>query len=210
MYYQMERAKRWVLRSPGGMALGLLLSGMLTGMNDARAASSLNLTFKYTVMQGTCTLDVPANLPMSDVTDTGKAVGKNWIYLNKKSLTVTLSNCDGIASPTTRPAIKLVTPPVATTGSADRKTKIFTSSSNKTGLGVVLSDGTLMDGNAGNLVTLSGLDAFVNLGGLNTVATNQTKQLNVALACGTAADCSGANLVAGAGDVSIQFAFVYH
>jgi len=131
------------------------------------------------------------------------------MYLNRKTMNVTLSNCSGSASPATRPAIKLLAP-LATTGSVARKAKIFTSAANNTGLGVVLSEEPLVDGNDDILVTASGEGAFVNLGALNTAAANQTKQLHVALACGTVEDCAGANLVAGSGEVSIQFAFVYH
>lgn len=190
--------------------ISLVVALFWTTSGVAQTGNHVELTFKYKVLQGTCDLSVPSTIPMGDVSELSSAREKNWVYLNKSSLPITLSNCVGRGAGGTRPAIKLIAPPVATTGSGERTKKIFTSATNKTGLGIVLSDGMLTNGNSANLVTLSGVDGFVDLGGVNAVAHDQLKKLNVALACGTASDCSGANLQAGSGNVSIQFAFVYH
>lgn len=199
------------------MTLGglLMLAAFLaTGMHPARAADAptnkLTLTFKYTVVQGTCTLNVPATLDMGEITDAGQAIGKNWVFLNKKDLTVTLSDCTGTASPSTRPAILLLSPPRATTGSAARQKYLAARGNGTSGFGVVLAqqDKVLTDGKVDSLVPLD--NPYIDIGALNTVAQNGPVTLKVALACGDATDCVTTNMAPDADTVSIAFAFKYH
>lgn len=176
-------------------------------------ANSIELTFRYSVLQGTCTLDVPSTLPFGSVETATSAIGKNWFFLNTKKLNVILKDCSGRGASGTRPAIKLINPSMATSGSAARKSSLFTSSSNKSGFGVVLSDGTLSNGSAANLVKVEtgSTDAFIYLGAENTAYTGSGIILNAAIACGDASDCAGGNLKPANNEtVSLQFAFVYH
>lgn len=202
------------------MTLGglLMLAAFLaTGMHPARAADAptnkLTLTFKYTVVQGTCTLNVPATLDMGKITDAGQAIGKDWVFLNKRDLTVTLSDCTGTASPATRPAIQLLQLPAAATGSAARKQYLAVPENGTSGFGVVLAQKGKEPTNGGvtGLVPLDHPDAtYIDIGAPNTVAQNGPVTLKVALACGDATDCVTTNMAPDADTVSIAFAFKYH
>ena len=197
-------------RFAGAVMLIMLLTSMLI-YSTSVTANALDLTFKYTVVQGTCELNVDPSVKFGNASKASEIIGQNWRFINETTFNITLTNCSGVASPSTQPAIKLFNYQMATNGSSERKTKIFTSSDNNTGLGVVLSENAFTDGNNGNLITtVAGTDAFINIGNKNTIAQNSQKKINAALACGSASDCSAANLSSGNASVNIQFAFVYH
>ena len=206
---QNEQRRRTTSLIQGGILI--LAACAVTALRPAQAGNSVNLTFRYTVVQGTCTLNVPATLPMGTIDNPESAVGKNWVFLNPKTLDVTLSDCQGDPLGSTRPAIKL-TAPVATSGSADRQKYLATSATGSSGFGVVIAKKGLapVTGSVSNLTPLTSGDAYIDLGALNTTAQNGTTTLNVALACGAAADCAVNNLSAGTDKVSIRFEFAYH
>lgn len=207
---QTEQCRRVMTLTLGGVLM--LAAFLATGMHPARAADNnkLTLTFKYTVVQGTCTLNVPATLDMGNIANAGQAINKDWVFLNKRDLTVTLSDCTGTASPTTRPAIQLLHPPAATTGSAARKQYLAAPANGTSGFGVVLAQPgkTPTDGGVAGLVPLD--NPYIDIGALNTVAQNGPVTLKVALACGEKADCAVSKMAAATDTVSIQFAFKYH
>ncbi|WP_199101254.1 hypothetical protein, partial [Erwinia sp. OLMDSP33] len=118
------------------------------------------LQFNYTVVQGTCTVAADPTVVWSaaDLATVNGAVGQNWVMLAPKTLTVTLSNCNGAADASTRPALKL-TGTTATDGSTNRQKYIITAGTNTTGFGVVVS-GTVgtnpANGATNDLVAMSG------------------------------------------------------
>lgn len=83
-----------------------------------------------------------------------------------------------------------------------------------TGLGMVMTqkDGTLTDGQTTNLIPLTGTSTPVDIdtaGGAPAYG-GSTVNFNVALACGVAADCTGAKIHSGSDTMTLTLTFGYH
>ncbi|WP_235424260.1 fimbrial protein [Citrobacter koseri] len=176
-------------------------------------ANDVQLTFTYTVVQGTCDVNAPGSLqlgPPEGVSDAGSLSGQNWKFLHPTPLTVTLSNCAGSGSPGVTPYLTLQMVPV-TGGSADRQNKLFADSGAQgTGLGVAVSniiDSQPTDGSNNNLVSVS--SPRIATGEAGATAINGPLTVWMALACGAVSDCTTAGQNAGTVTSTIKFAFEY-
>ncbi|HFD2064143.1 TPA: fimbrial protein, partial [Serratia marcescens] len=200
----------------GGRLLRVSLVGVcLAGASAPAQANSIDLTFRYTVVQGTCDVLVDGaaskTLTLSNLTNPANLIGKAWSIIQDgttKSFTLTLANCSGAANPATRPGIQITSSAYATTGSAERQQKILTGTTNDTGVGVVLS--------LTNPPAQGGLlknDDWIDLGANNTAASNgMAKTLYIGLACGDATDCAMGKVKPGkvTSGVTATFTFAYH
>lgn len=205
-------------RGPDGpvrVARVVLMSAalMLSGTALPAGANSLNLDFTYTVVQGTCQIDVsPSSLDFQDVKDLSTAVNANWVVLNQQVLNVTLSACDGAADPATRPAIELQGTRASDAGaSPSRQNSVFTTD-NKSGFGVVFANapGATSLG-AGNLLAYDANKGglYFYTGAANTTAANGLYTIRTGLACGTTADCAASRLSVDSGNATVTFSFTY-
>lgn len=186
------------------------LVGAVFTLSGSVQANTVNLTVNYTILQGTCDISVPATVTLtggrtSDVAD------QNWVYLGSQTVPVTLSNCSGRGEVNTRPALKLTSPPMATSGSTERQSRIFmTTATNTTGMGVVLAPSAFTNGSYSNLVTVSAGTGYLDIGAVDTAASNGTINIYAAIACGSTSDCAASNLYAGSDSVALTFTFAYH
>lgn len=197
------------------LARMLLAVMLLTGASIPAQANSIDLTFRYTVVQGTCDVLVDGaaskTLTLSNLTNPANLIGKAWSIIQDgtvQSFTLTLANCAGQANPTTRPGIQITSSAYATTGSAERQQKILTGTANDTGVGVVLSQT-----NPPAQGDLLKNDDWIDLGANNTAGTNgMAKILYIGLACGDATDCAAGNVKPGkvTSGVTATFTFAYH
>lgn len=196
----------------------VLLCGLLS--DTVSAADSVPLTFTYTVTEGTCNVDVKQlTLPFGTVSDTGEtrdALDKSWFFIGVQQLNIELSGCAGSGTTGSNiPVIKVTGFNVATSGSADKKKYMMmptTTATPPTGLGMVMSqkDKPLTQGSGiTNFSAITGSTMLIDVGAANAVFTSATVKLNVALACGTAADCTSALLNPGHEKMTLTFAFGY-
>ena len=200
---------------PGSVCRAALVSAalMLSGSTLPAGANTLNLDFTYTVVQGTCQIDVsPVPVTFGDVTDLSTAIGKDWVVLNQKTVTVTLSACDGAGDASTQPAIELKGQRANDSGASnDRQNSVFTSD-NKTGLGVVFankdSQSTLSKSNLLAYDTAKG-GMFIYTDVAGQKATNKAYSIRTGLSCGTAADCAANKLSVASGAATVTFSFTY-
>lgn len=201
---------------PGRVCRVALVSAalMLSGITLQARANSLNLDFTYTVVQGTCMIDVSPN-PVSFLTFNSALstlIGSAWTVVDPQQLTVTLSGCTGAADPATRPAIELKgTLANETWASLDRKNSVFSDANNTTGLGVVFAKATgTAPLSSTNRLTYNAAGMFIDTDSVNTVASNGTYAIMAGLACGTAADCAAGHLQVAKGSATVTFSFTYH
>lgn len=190
----------------------LLLSGTASGAND-----TLQLTFTYTVTEGTCSVSVPPTVSFGDVSqdaDFTNLVGKSWSFTGIRILPVTLGSCSGSGStsgPTPAIILSGVTP--STTGSANKKAFLIMPAKGVTGLGMVIAKPTttLTSGKTSNLVTLVAGNIYIDTGtAAGAPQLNTTINLPVALACGDSTDCKAADLKVGTDSMVLTFSFGYH
>lgn len=187
---------------------------MLSGITLQARANTLNLDFTYTVVQGTCMIQVsPSTVSFPTFnTELSTLIGNAWTVVGQQKLTVTLSSCSGAADPTTRPAIELKGELANEAwASQERKDSVFSDTTNTTGLGVVFAKAT---GSAAvsstNRLTYNADGMFIDTGTKGEKAAENDYVIMAGLACGTAADCAASNLKVAKGSATVTFSFTYH
>lgn len=204
---------------PGRVCRVALVSAvlMLSGITLQTRANSLNLDFTYTVVQGTCMIDVsPPSVTFTKLSSLlSTLIAQNWVVVDPQTLTVTLSGCTGAADPLTRPAIELTgTRANEASASQARKDSVFSDSGNTTGLGVVFAKdtGTTAVSNTNRLTPDASGRMFINTGAVNSTPGTGTSSYTImaGLACGIAADCAASNLKVAKGSANVTFSFTYH
>ncbi|MCW2457375.1 UNVERIFIED_ORG: type 1 fimbria pilin [Rahnella aquatilis] len=199
---------------------GILLCSALSGAASA-ANDTLDLKFTYTVTEGTCTVALPPKVSFGIVSDdsaTFDAFNKSWIFIGQSPLAVGLNSCAGSGSDATRtPAINVTGYAVdaATSSSAERKKYLMMPTTSVTGLGMVITkrDEILKNGSTAELMPLAGATTLtIDTGTAGTAPPtgDSTVNFTVALACGTAADCTPAKINSGKDNMTLTFTFGYH
>lgn len=190
----------------------------------AGAADSINLTLNYTVMQGTCSVNVQtdsgSSLKFGDVVAVKKT--SNWQPMalsggaTYKTFNVQLTNCSGSAVATTTPGLTLSGPTLSNDGT-NNKQYLFVNQGASTakGLGFVIynsdkpSPGTNEvsgDPSASQYyyIPVPGYGKGTALSGTVVVP------LSAAVTCGKTCTNSSYPMTAGTLNGSVTFSFLYH
>lgn len=202
----------------------LAIAGVgLTAVNARAASDSVQLTFQYTVQQGTCDVSVGSDgmnglLAFGDIS-TANITTKTWdplLSTAKQPFKVILSNCSGSPVSTTTPVLYLTGNTDTETGNATNKSFMFRESgSTAKGVGFAVYKNNTSS-NAADLVavvTSGEADArkYINLGTQGSVATNKTIDLNAIVTCGSTCSASDkAKMRTGDLNASVTFNFDYH
>lgn len=200
----------------GALAAGsILLCGVLSGSASA-ANDTLNLTFTYTVVEGTCTVDVPATVDFQKVAEKGEtrdALDAAWFFIGSREYDINLTNCAGSGTTGSNIPSIIVSGFSAATGSANQKKFLMmptTVANPSTGLGVVIGK-TLTAGNTSTLSEIQGGKMYIDVGAANAIpAPTETIPLQIALACGEKSDCTSVKLNPGTESMTLVFSFGYH
>ncbi|MHA0954050.1 fimbrial protein [Enterobacter ludwigii] len=220
----MKMQKHWQMKVSVVALAVLAIAGVgLTAVNARAASDSVQLTFKYTVLQGSCDVSVGSDgvngqLAFGDIS-TANMTAKNWdplVSAAKKPFKVILSNCSGSPLPTTTPVLYLTGATDTETGNSTNKSFMFRESgSTAKGVGFAIYKNNTSS-NASDLVAEVGsgeADArkYINVGSKGAVAVNKTIDLNAIVTCGSTCSASDkAKMRAGDLNASVTFNFNYH
>ncbi|OIX95654.1 hypothetical protein BFS14_14955 [Serratia fonticola] len=205
----------------------LSVTGFASSLVAYAAGDSVDLTFKYTVLQGTCTVSVGEDGSSGQLNfgpiDTSSISTTNWTRLNAsatKNFQVVLSNCSGSAISTKTPALTLTgqTSLEPTRNDANRKFLFVdpSSSAKWVGFAIYNKTGSTL---AGDLVPESTQAAATDLArtfisipgyGLNSAPTGTLPPINLTaiVTCGQV--CDKTKMRAGDLKAQVTFNFVYH
>ncbi|CAI1004973.1 putative fimbrial protein StaE [Serratia liquefaciens] len=218
--------KHWQMKVSVVALAVLAIAGVgLTAVNARAASDSVQLTFKYTLLQGTCDVSVGSDgmnglLAFGDIS-TANMTAKNWdplvsVSAAKKPFKVILSNCSGSPLSTTTPVLYLTGNTDTETGNSVNKSFMFRESgSTAKGVGFAIYKNNTSS-NASDLVavvTSGEADArkYIDVGSKGAVAVNKTIDLNAIVTCGSTCSASDkANMRAGDLNASVTFNFDYH
>lgn len=220
------RKQRAGQRYRGNVIRALMVSAGMVLMvisDGALGANSVNLTFKYTVVQGTC--DVSSSDPKLDLgnVDPTPAFGSgSWVQLGKKAFTVNLNNCTGSADSQTRPVVMVTgeTAPGTDSGYNFLFRKSGTAGGTSKGFGVLIVKTDMAEGESGTDIEVkNGTAIYVPKTPGGTTYFGKGEALNgsfaiplfAAVSCGrkVADMCNPANLLAGTLSASVTFTFQY-
>lgn len=208
----------------------LLMAGLLSAVGGAQA-NSIPLTFKYTVLQGTCQVDVQndagANASTISLGNVSIPATPNaWAGytdtpgVSAKNFQVLLSNCSGGADASTTPALTVAGGHAVGITTTDNEFVFLDSGGTAKGFGFVIynaAGGKNGSNEVPDAVTAStnpkrfiSLPAPYNTAGsfLNNVTVSVP--LSVAVSCGPVANCTSGGLKAGTLSANVTFNFVYH
>lgn len=203
-----------VLTVSAGMALMVMSAGV-------RAANSVNLTFNYTVVQGTCDVSISSpSMNLGDV-DPSPAFGNgSWVQLNATEFTVNLNSCSGSVDPNTRPVVMVAgeTVPGSDSGYSYLFRKQGNAGGTSKGFGVLIVKADKAGGDLSSDIEVKNNTAIYvpNTGGGyygkgTALNGNFTIPLKAAVSCGRKVSdmCAPANLLAGSLSASVTFTFQY-
>lgn len=207
-----------------GRFLFLVPGGLLMLVSTAYGADSVNLTLNYTVIQGTCTVDVQTD--SGNTLDFGDVVAEKknseWAPMTLsggatyKPFTVQLTACSGSVDASTTPALTIDGETLSNDGT-NNKSYLFVNSSASTakGLGfVIYSSGTPNPGkNEVSTVSTNYTDSYIpipNYGKGTALNGSVSVPLAAAVSCGKTCKTSSSSMRAGTLTGAVTFSFIYH
>ncbi|AYA08390.1 hypothetical protein D3Z09_18305 [Rahnella aquatilis] len=220
MKYRLRTLSGTAWRKGGLVTGGVLLCAVLSAGVSAAGSDTVSLTFTYTVMEGTCQVDVPASTinfgGAAGTEKTRDAIGQNWFFIGVRQYDIKLSQCAGSGMTGSNIPSIIVEGFLPATGSTNQRTYLMmptTVETPSTGLGMVISQmkQTLVNGSTGNLSKIQGGKMYIDVGAANTFPAASTPvPLQIALACGDASDCTVDKLNPGTESMTLTFSFGYH
>ena len=218
-----KTAKKNLAAGRGGWLCLLVVMAGLSVSAGVRA-NAITLEFKYTVVQGTCDVNVvdEAGAAQLSAIDMGSisvpALNKAWVYFNNTKFNVQLSNCAGIADSSKTPALTVTGTHDASgvTSSAGDKSYVFRDSGGSArGFGFALHKNatgldadTVGDINSGYgtryfPIPSHGKGSALN-GGVFLVP------ISVSVTCGSLCKDAASVKLAGTLDATVTFNFLYY
>lgn len=207
-----------------GRFLFLVPGGLLMLALPSWGADSVNLTLNYTVIQGTCTVDVQTDsgntLDFGDVVAEKKSSAWSPMTLSGggayKPFTVRLTACSGSVDASTTPALTVTGETLSSDGT-NNKDYLFVNSSASTakGLGFVIYNSATPDPghNEVSRVSANNQYSYIPIPGYGKgTALNGSVSVPLAAAvtCGKTCTTTPSPMRAGTLTGAVTFSFVYH
>ncbi|HEH9401916.1 TPA: hypothetical protein SIA35_004003 [Aeromonas sobria] len=177
----------------------LLFFSLFDMTGASRAATTANTTISATINTATCDVTVDKATVIIPAIDGTAIVGQDKILTSHQDLNVSLT-CSGVFGASANPKINVTGEKLTGTGLSTDGAKLYRgSASTSKGFGIALT----AKPTTGN----STFTDIITVLPFTKVTTIQTKAMQVAIGCGSAADCALANLTAGSLTAALTFTY---